>query len=705
MTRSSTYSGRSGGRASRVTPPISMPVSARVSSAVANDTRGTSRRRRTTWFTSSRVVASTRQAQYFLGSFFEATMIVLPEWSRATPYFSQNAAVSANSGSMRISSHGAPRPSRAWATRASMTASSLMGAWTRTGPSSGSDLDETGVVRGCPRRRRAIFREHVGAAARVLTRGIGREPGAFLDGHDTARDAFGDVRREDGGAAIVEHAYALAIDDAAGGGVRGMDPHVLPVRAGENGLVVVGRVRARPRLGGDQLQRMLGIARVRGNPRGNGRDLPEAVEVGLGRKGGRVDLDLPRRRRERVPLRIPHFLGEGYRIIGGGEPRQPMLTEGIEVVDVGVLAHLAQPLQIRRALVALETQTLGQIGADVHVVAAPVHGRDGLLHEDHVVAGPAPGRVHVAPLPERGGGQHDVRVAGRWRQEVIVGDHELELAEPGRDLVDVRALVREVATRRVHQLDVRRVAAGAPALEQVREQRGGDAGVGGIRGCSLALDALKTGAIAAPGVAARNADVARDGAQRVGGAVELLAVRRAPRRIAAVERSGLEGGELAREPPDGGGGNAGERLRPLRSLHDAVREAEEIGAIRRAGRRAGGQMPLVEPQHEAVEEGLVVEILAHDDLGHGDQHSGVRARSDGHVLVGQLVARPGGARIDGDDPYPALVRPVEILRIVRAEGPVTRAPAPEDHETRVDVVRGLATRGFGFGRGTIRVAE
>src|SRR5262252_8462714 len=604
MTRSSTYSGRSGGRASRVTPPISMPVSSRVSSAVANDTRGTSRRRRTTWFTSSRVVASTRQAQYFLGSFFEATMIVLPEWSRATPYFSQNAAVSANSGSMRISSHGTPRPSRAWATRASMTASSLMGACTRTGPSGGGDLDETGVVRGRPRRRRAVFREHVGAAARVLTRGIGREPGAFLDGHDAARDAFSDVGREDGGAAIVEHAYALAIYDAPGGGVRGMDPHVLPVRAGENGLVVVGRVRARPRLGRDQLQRVLGIARVRRDPRRNSRDLPEAVEVGLGREGGRVDLDLPRRRRERVPLRIPHFLGEGYRILGGGEPRQPLPAEGIEVVDVGVLAHLAQPLQIRRALVALEAQALGEIGADVHVVAALVHGRDGLLHEDHVVAGPAPGRVHVAPLPERGGGQHDVRKARRRRQEVIVGDHELELREAGRDLVDVRALVREVAARRIHHLDVRRVPAGAPALEQVAEQRGGDAGIGGIRGGALSLDPLIPGAVAAPGVAARDADVARDGAERIGSAVELLAIGGAPGRVTTVQRGRLERGELAGEPPDGGGGDAGERLGPLRRLHHTVRQGEKIGAIRRAGRRAAGQMRLVEAQHEAIEEGL-----------------------------------------------------------------------------------------------------
>jgi len=46
---------------------------------VAKDTREASRRRRTAWFTSRRVVARTRHAQYFFGSFLEATMMVLPE--------------------------------------------------------------------------------------------------------------------------------------------------------------------------------------------------------------------------------------------------------------------------------------------------------------------------------------------------------------------------------------------------------------------------------------------------------------------------------------------------------------------------------------------------------------------------------------------------------------------------------------------------
>src|SRR5262245_35628357 len=275
-----------------------MPVSSRVSSAVANDTRGTSRRRRTTWFTSSRVVASTRQAQYFFGSFFDATMIVLPEWSRATPYFSQKAAVSAKSGSIRMSSQGAPRPWRAWATLASMTASSLMRVRARAGRSGGRDLDETGIVRGRARRRRAVFREHVGAAARVVARGVGREPGALLDRHHAACDPVGHVRVQDRGAAVVEDSHALPVRDAADLRVGGMDPHVLLVRAGENGMVIVRRVRACPRLGRDQLERVLRIARVGRDPRGDGRNLPETVEIRLGGQRRRIDLDPPRWRRE-----------------------------------------------------------------------------------------------------------------------------------------------------------------------------------------------------------------------------------------------------------------------------------------------------------------------------------------------------------------------------------------------------------------------
>jgi hypothetical protein len=77
---------------------------------------------RTARFTSSRVVAFTTQAPNLRGSFFEATTMVLPALSSGNPYFSQHAVVSANAGSICISSYGTPRVSRTWTTRSSIMA-------------------------------------------------------------------------------------------------------------------------------------------------------------------------------------------------------------------------------------------------------------------------------------------------------------------------------------------------------------------------------------------------------------------------------------------------------------------------------------------------------------------------------------------------------------------------------------------------------
>jgi hypothetical protein len=77
--------GSSAGSAKMVTPPIIMPVRARVSSDVAKDSRGTPISFRTAWLTSRRRVALTTQAAYCFGSFFEATMMVLPDWSIVKP--------------------------------------------------------------------------------------------------------------------------------------------------------------------------------------------------------------------------------------------------------------------------------------------------------------------------------------------------------------------------------------------------------------------------------------------------------------------------------------------------------------------------------------------------------------------------------------------------------------------------------------------
>ena len=65
---SSIHSGRPGGRANGVTPPIVIPVSSAVASAGANDALRTPSRVRTTRLTSSRVEARTTQAAYTGGT-------------------------------------------------------------------------------------------------------------------------------------------------------------------------------------------------------------------------------------------------------------------------------------------------------------------------------------------------------------------------------------------------------------------------------------------------------------------------------------------------------------------------------------------------------------------------------------------------------------------------------------------------------------
>ena len=68
-----------------MTPPISMPVSSTVMSALANEALRTSSRRRIRPLTSSRVVARVTQATWRIGSPLPVTRIVFAESSRATP--------------------------------------------------------------------------------------------------------------------------------------------------------------------------------------------------------------------------------------------------------------------------------------------------------------------------------------------------------------------------------------------------------------------------------------------------------------------------------------------------------------------------------------------------------------------------------------------------------------------------------------------
>ena len=62
-----------------VTPPITIPVRCAVSSAEAKDSFFTPSRSATAWFTSSLVVARTRQSAWTFGSRRVATRIALAE--------------------------------------------------------------------------------------------------------------------------------------------------------------------------------------------------------------------------------------------------------------------------------------------------------------------------------------------------------------------------------------------------------------------------------------------------------------------------------------------------------------------------------------------------------------------------------------------------------------------------------------------------
>ena len=110
-------------------------------------------------------------------------------------------------------------------------------------------------------------------------------------------------------------------------------------------------------------------------------------------------------------------------------------------------------------------------------------------------------------------------------------------------------------------------------------------------------------------------------------------------------------------------------------------------------------MRLVEAQHVAVAVGLVVQALAHDDVGHGDQGGGVGRRLDEDVLVGQRLAGAGAPGIDADDAHALLLGLLQVLVGAGAEGAVGRAPAPHQDQLRVDVVGGLAAGALVVGLG------
>jgi hypothetical protein len=133
-TAASTSTGHPSGRPTGVIPPYSMPVAVVTSPIEPNDALRAPRCRRTSPFTSARVVASTMHAAYVVPAPRRAAITTqFAECSGATPYRWQNAAVSARSGSISATSTS---PAGGHAASAARTA----GASSRASPSAGVNI-------------------------------------------------------------------------------------------------------------------------------------------------------------------------------------------------------------------------------------------------------------------------------------------------------------------------------------------------------------------------------------------------------------------------------------------------------------------------------------------------------------------------------------------------------------------------------------
>ena len=393
-------------------------------------------------------------------------------------------------------------------------------------------------------------------------------------------------------------------------------------------------------------------------------------------------------------LRVADLLCVGDRILGHGKTRDPVLLEGVEIVDP-VPREVSQPRLFGLIVVAVYPDAQRQVGEDVDVVAAVIHRLDRLLHVNRVVSRAGPGQVDVVAFPEGRRRQYDVGVPGGRCQEMVLPDDEFHAIQRLGGLLRVRRLIEQIAAARIDKLDVRRIAAALTAREQIGEQRRGHFRVDRILADGQAGDPAISGRpVAGAGIAAGNARVAGDRRERVGGAMELFSVGAASRPVAAMNRGGFRLTEFDREPADRVRRDAGNRRRPFRCLGDAVGLAHQIGAIGRSGRHAIRQGCLVEPQHVAVAKGLIVQAFTDDDVGHGDQRGGVGGRPDENMLVGEQLAGAGSPRVDADDPRPLLFRVFQVRDRSRAEGPVAGRPAPHDDQLGVDVIGRLPAGGL-----------
>ena len=247
-------------------------------------------------------------------------------------------------------------------------------------------------------------------------------------------------------------------------------------------------------------------------------------------------------------------------------------------------------------------------------------------------------------LERRRGGQDHVGVARRLVDVDVDADEQVEPGERALHPVRVRRRARGVAGERDQRPDL----AVAGRLHLLRERGGrelaerlGEAADAGPAAGELrrAAAARRAGRVALPGGgagehrAAGPVEVAGEDVEHVdepgGERPERLGRRPDP----AVDGGGLRRGELARHPPDGVRGDAGdgrdrlgrERLRQLLDRRDPLRQLGEP-----AGRD---------------------QVLREEDVDEREEQMRVGAGTDRMVLVGDL-RRAAAARVD-DDELPA----------------------------------------------------
>src|SRR5262249_54343957 len=127
-------------------------------------------------------------------------------------------------------------------------------------PSTGwSDVDFVGVVGRCSAWGGAAVGQYVGAPPRVRAGRVPGEPRALLAPSGAGGDAVGYACGQHHGSAVVEDAHELAVADAAGAGVRGVQPHIVAVNAAEHGLVAVDGVGPGTRLRREQFERIAAV--------------------------------------------------------------------------------------------------------------------------------------------------------------------------------------------------------------------------------------------------------------------------------------------------------------------------------------------------------------------------------------------------------------------------------------------------------------